>query len=98
MRLGPNPLRRNVPGHQNGEAIGTFALYNRTPGDFDRLAYAILTGVEELVRRAVQSDSRSGAEGESARVIEATHLAGVAIERDNAGQAIRESEERFRRH
>ena len=86
----------NVPGFEKGEVIGTFALYNRTPGDFDRLTYAILTGAEELVRRAVQSGTGAGTEGESASIIEATHLAGVAIERDHAGHALRESEERFR--
>jgi PAS domain S-box-containing protein len=87
----------NVPGFEKGETIGTFALYNRTPGDFDRLTYAILTGVEELVRRAVQAEQldEAGA-SESARIIEAAHLAGVAIERDHAGYAIRESEARFR--
>jgi PAS domain S-box-containing protein len=84
----------NVPGYEKGDVLGTFALYNRTPGDFDRLTYAILSGAEELVRRAVQSGQGDG--GESARVIEAAHLAGVAIERDWAGNAIRESEERFR--
>lgn len=88
----------NVPGHERGEVIGTFALYNRTPGDFDRLTYAILTGAEELVRRAVQAEhgEGDGLRGESARIIEAAHLAGVAIEREHAGNAIRESEERFR--
>ncbi len=86
----------NVPGFEKGEAIGTFALYNRAPGDFDRLTYAILTGAEELVRRAVQVGVGAVSDGDSARVIEATHLAGVAIERDYAGQVIRESEERFR--
>ncbi len=77
--------------------IGTFALYNRAPGDFDHLTFAILTGAEELVRRAVQAE-RVGdftTAGESAPIIEATHLAGVAIERDHAGHAIRESEQRF---
>jgi PAS domain S-box-containing protein len=88
----------NVPGFDKGEVIGTFALYNRAAGDFDRLTYAILTGAEELVRRAVQSGQAAepATVGESARIIEATHLAGVAIERDRAGQAIRESEGRFR--
>ncbi|VTT99254.1 multi-sensor hybrid histidine kinase : Multi-sensor hybrid histidine kinase OS=Chthoniobacter flavus Ellin428 GN=CfE428DRAFT_3487 PE=4 SV=1: PAS: PAS_4: PAS_3: GAF: PAS_4: PAS_3: HisKA: HATPase_c: Response_reg [Gemmataceae bacterium] len=86
----------NVPGFEKGEAIGTFALYNRTPGDFDRLTYAILSGAEELVRRAVQAGQGAGTEPESARVIEAAHLAGVAIERDQVGHAVRESEERFR--
>lgn len=88
----------NVPGHEKGAVIGTFALYNKTPGNFDRLTYAILTGAEQLVRRAVQTDrgENSRAEGELTQVIEATHLAGVAIERDHAGNAIRESEERFR--
>ncbi|MBL8680477.1 MAG: PAS domain S-box protein [Myxococcales bacterium] len=84
----------NVPGFDKGEVIGTFALYNRSPGDFDRLTYAVLTGAEELVRRAVPNGS--GSESDLARVIEATHLAGVAIERDHAEAAIRESEERFR--
>ena len=86
----------NVPGFDKGEVIGTFALYNRTPGDFDRLTYAILTGAEELVRRAVQSGTGPASEVESVSIIEATHLAGVAIERDHAEHAIRESEERFR--
>jgi two-component system, cell cycle sensor histidine kinase and response regulator CckA len=88
----------NVPGHEKGEVIGTFALYNRSPGDFDRLTYAILTGAEDLVRRAVQAgqQEKDGSRGESARIIEAAHLAGVAIEREHAGNAIRESEERFR--
>jgi two-component system cell cycle sensor histidine kinase/response regulator CckA len=86
----------NVPGFEKGEVIGTFALYNRTSGDFDRLTYAILTGAEELVRRAVQSGTGLGGDLESASIIEAAHLAGVAIERDHAGYAIRESEERFR--
>lgn len=88
----------NVPGHEKGEVIGTFALYNRSSGDFDRLTYAILSGAEELVRRAVQTGPAEdpGFVGESARIIEAAHLAGVAIEREHAGNAIRESEERFR--
>jgi PAS domain S-box-containing protein len=87
----------NVPGRERGEVIGTFALYNRTPGDFDRMTYAVLSGAEELVRIAVQSGQPgSSASTDSNHVIEAAHLAGVAIERDHAGSAIRESEERFR--
>ncbi len=88
----------NVPGHDKGDVIGTFALYNRTPGDFDRLTYAILTGAEELVRRAVRAGQAEniGDVSESTRIIEAAYLAGVAIEREHAGNAIRESEERFR--
>ncbi len=88
----------NVPGHERGEVIGTFALYNRTRGDFDRLTYAILTGAEEMVRRDVHAEhgESNGARGESTRIIEAAHLAGVAIEREHAGNAIRESEARFR--
>jgi two-component system cell cycle sensor histidine kinase/response regulator CckA len=88
----------NVPGREKGEVIGTFALYNQTPGDFDQLTYAILTGAEELVRRAVQAGQveNDGFTAQSVRIIEAAHLAGVAIEREHAGNAIRESEERFR--
>jgi PAS domain S-box-containing protein len=88
----------NVPGQEKGEVIGTFALYNRTAGDFDRLTYAILTGAEELVRRAVKTGQaeRNGDGGDAARLVEAAHLAGVAIEREHAGNAIRASEERFR--
>ncbi len=90
----------NVPGLEKGAVIGTFALYNRVAGDFDRITYAILSGAEQLVRRAIQSErpTESGPdqEQEPARVIEATHLAGVAIERDQAVHAVRESEERFR--
>jgi len=84
------------PGSEKGEVIGTFALYNRVPGEFDRRTYAILSGAEELIRRAVQAGYVEESAPESARVIEAAHLAGVAIERDHAGQVIRESEERFR--
>ncbi len=86
----------NVPGSEKGKVIGTFALYNRAAGDFDRITYAVLSGVEELVRRAVLAEPLVGSGAESARVIEAGHLAGVAIERDQAGHAVRESEERFR--
>ncbi len=88
----------NVPGFEKGEVIGTFALYNRAPGDFDHLTYAILTGAEELVRRAVQAEHVGDftAAGESAPIIEATHLAGVAIERDYAGHAIARANSGFK--
>lgn len=88
----------NVPGNEKGEVIATFALYNRSPGDFGRLTYAILTGAEQLVRRAVQAERWEDLVpgSDSARVIEAAHLAGVAIERAHAGNLIRESEQRFR--
>jgi two-component system cell cycle sensor histidine kinase/response regulator CckA len=88
----------NVPGNEKGEVIGTFALYNRMPGAFDRVTYAILSGAELLVRRAVQADQPDDAHdaADSARVVEAAHLAGVAIERDQAELAFRESEQRFR--
>jgi two-component system, cell cycle sensor histidine kinase and response regulator CckA len=87
----------NVPGHEKGEVIGTFALYSQAPGDLTRQAHAVLTGAERLVRQAVQSKRGDDSEAsDSARFVEAARLAGVAIEREHAGQAIRESEARFR--
>jgi PAS domain S-box-containing protein len=86
----------NVPGQEKGAAIGTFALYNRTAGRFDRLTYAILSGAEQLVRQAVGSPSTGPGALEAAPLVEAARLAGVAIERQQAEQAVRESEVRFR--
>ena len=86
----------NVPGQEKGAAIGTFALYNRTAGRFDRVTYAILSGAEQLVRQAVGSPSTGPGALEAAPLVEAARLAGVAIERQQAEQAVRESEVRFR--
>lgn len=85
----------NVPGRPKGAAIGTFALYNRTAGQFDPLTYAILSGAEQLVRQAVDGPNAAQAL-DSTPLIEAARLAGVAIEREQAEQAVRESEVRFR--
>lgn len=87
----------NVPGHERGSLIGTFALYNRRIGQFDPHTFAILSGAERLAREAIQTQfgEQISASSDSTRLVEAAHLAGVAIEREQAEHAIRESEERF---
>ena len=90
----------NVPGHQRGSVIGTFALYHRHTGCPDPQTFAVLAGAEHLARHAIQSGESgsvppSDVPAESVRIVEAAHLAGVAIERAQAEKAIRETESRF---
>ncbi|MFO0945090.1 MAG: PAS domain S-box protein [Planctomycetota bacterium] len=90
----------NVPNLERGTVIGTFALYSRRIGTPDQLTYAVLSGAKELARHAIQmmfhGKTHSSPLTDSTQIAEATHLAGVAIEREQAATAVRESEERFR--
>lgn len=89
----------NAPGTTRGAVLGTFALYSRQPGPVLSPALSILSEAGLLAREVLEKiDSRATdlAGLQSARVAEAAHLAGVAIERELAEQAVHESEERFR--
>jgi PAS domain S-box-containing protein len=86
---------RDGAGRARGDVIGTFALYRHTAGAFDRLTYAILSGAEQLVRQAVDTSDAARAP-EEGPFLDAAHLAGVAIERQQVEHAIREGEVRFR--
>lgn len=80
----------NVTGIERGQVLGTFALYRRDVGDPDPLAFPVLSGAQRLAREAIQLRG-----GPLPAVAGAAQLAGVAIERERAEHALRESQERF---
>ncbi len=88
----------NVPGHERGSVIGTFALYRRDTGMPDPHTFTVLSGAEPLASRAIQTRASTDTAHPrpSQSVIEAAHLAGVAIERRQAEHAVRQGEARFR--
>ena len=80
----------HVPGIEGGRVLGTFAVYRREVGPPDPHAFAIVSGALSGGNDALHQSTHALA------VAGAAHLARVAIERELAQRAIRDSEERFR--